>query len=103
VYDGKWNSVFVKAIFHNLSDVVEVNTNIIEHQLRYCKNPAHYIAGQMGNDRDPVESAPLACSVLYSGDYATAKRENLRCTVDRIQERENKKEQPATLYFIPDA
>jgi hypothetical protein len=57
----------------------------------------------MAADRDPVDSAPLACSVLYSGDYATAKRENLRATVDRVQQKENKKAEPATLYFIPDA
>ena len=83
---------------------VEVNSKIIDHQLRYCKNPANYIAGNMTSHGEPVDSATVSCAVLYSGDYATAKRENLRKTVDRIQVIEKATKQfPATLSFIPDA
>jgi hypothetical protein len=82
-----------------------VNANIIQHQIRFSKNPNNYCAGLFDTegDQDPLESSAIECGVLYSGDYATAKREHLKNTVDRIQIAENAKRHPAALSFIPDA
>jgi hypothetical protein len=107
VYDGKYYEA--KYFLWSLTRYInlEVNAHIIQHQIRFSKNPINYCAGCFdtveGGDQDPLDATPIEVGVLYSGDYATSKREHLKNTVERIQAQEHRKKVPATLSFIPDA
>lgn len=84
--------------------MTEVNHSIIEHQLQYCKNPREFLTGSMcKDDSDPLNPSPIACAVLYSGDYATTKKDHLNATVNRVRMEQDSKRQPASLLFVPDA
>jgi len=56
----------------------EVNKSIIEQQLRYCKNPADFLNGNVDESGDPRNPLTTACAVLYSGDYASDKKSEFR-------------------------
>ena len=80
----------------------EINRIVISEQLKYCKNPSNYLAGKFGDDKDPENSEQTACSVLYSGDFSSAKKDQLQGVVELVLEAEKKKKKPAYLQLIPD-
>ena len=80
----------------------EVNKTIITEQLRYCKNPAEYLAQSMHVDGDPLRSEEVAADILYSGDFASAKKDQLLDVYLQIKQKETTARVPASLNFIPD-
>ena len=54
-------------------------------------------------DGDPINPLPVACGVLYSGDYATTKREHLYQSVNKVRTQQEFTRCPASLIFVPDA
>ena len=80
----------------------EVNKAIIQQQLKYCKNPTNYLANHFGPDGDPVDSMQTACSVLYSGDFSSAKKDQLAEVVDAVSLGQKRVVTPAYITLIPD-
>jgi len=81
-----------------------VNKCILQTQLRFLKNPNDFLKGNFdATDKDPVHSKTISCDVLYSGDYASPKLDQLKVVVDEISLEQNSKRRPASLGFVPDA
>ncbi len=94
----------------------DMNRAIIQNQLRYLKNSKKYLDTNIISDQDggcsvasPADAADdelISCHVLFSGNYATAKLDQLKIVVDSVSREEAKKKlngRPASLTFVPDA
>lgn len=80
----------------------EVNRALIGEHLKYCKNPAEYVARRIGIDGDPETPSNVSCDVLYSGDYSSTKKDALAEVVKDLNMKEKKTRVPAFLHFISD-
>eukprot|EP01038_Epipyxis_sp_PR26KG_P005024 gene5024-7012_t len=81
----------------------EINRSIMESQLRYTKNPEEFLDDKLDNDdRDPINPSPIACSILYSGDFSSSKKSHLYSTLCRVKEAQQNVRVPAALTFVPD-
>lgn len=81
----------------------EINRVVLENQLRYCKNPKEFLGNTISSTGDPVNSSDVSCAVLYSGDFQSAKKDQLAALVKTCQEAEEaRSKHPATLSFVPD-
>lgn len=81
----------------------EVNRAIIETQLQFQKNPEAFLSELLHNDGDPVECTPISCHVLYSGEFASPKLDQLKSVIDEIRMSQATSRTPASLTFMPES
>jgi hypothetical protein len=86
-----------------------INKYILEIQVQFQKNPEEALQlckrALAINARmpDPATSYEIAVDVLYSGEYSSAKLDQLRSVVESVRDQQVFTEVPATLSFVPDA
>ena len=71
--------------------------------MRYCKNPSEFLSNTVDASGEPLHPSDVACAVLYSGDFQSAKKEQLNGVVQDILIKQKELPFPASIAFVPDA